>query len=374
MNALPTALALSDQSVGSLAPPDLRPDLTGLTPAALAALMPTEGQPSLVRGKALWRWLRTLSALPTALPATLPEAGKDALATLASKVRLPDVTITDRIASRDGTLKWRLSCRGLPVETVLIPTPTRATVCVSSQSGCTRYCDFCATATMGFLGALTAGEIVAQVLIARQASPVPVTNVVFMGMGEPLDNLDAVLTAIDVLEHGLNLSPRHVTVSTSGVLPKLERLWSESRAAVALSLHATTQPLRDRLMPRVRRWSLDDLVAFMRQASAAEPSSKSGGRHFFIEYTLIDGVNDHDADADRLVALLDGVRARVNLIPYNPSTVTIYRRPAPERVRAFQRRILDQGLICLVRETRGDDTAAACGQLATRPDVVSSMA
>ena len=341
MNALPTALALSDQSVGSLAPPDLRPDLTGLTPAALAALMPTEGQPSLVRGKALWRWLRTLSALPTALPATLPEAGKDALATLASKVRLPDVTITDRIASRDGTLKWRLSCRGLAVETVLIPTPTRATVCVSSQSGCTRYCDFCATATMGFLGALTAGEIVAQVLIARQASPVPVTNVVFMGMGEPLDNLDAVLTAIDVLEHGLNLSPRHVTVSTSGVLPKLERLWSESRAAVALSLHATTQPLRDRLMPRVRRWSLDDLVAFMRQASAAEPSPKSGGRHFFIEYTLIDGVNDHDADADRLVALLDGVRARVNLIPYNPSTVTIYRRPAPERVRAFQRRILD---------------------------------
>jgi len=346
--------------------PDLSPlpDLTGLTPAALARLMPTSDTPSLARGKAVWRWLRGLDGLPTALPTTLPDAGKAALATLATRVRMPEVTITERIASRDGTLKWRLSCRGLPVETVLIPTATRATVCVSSQSGCTRYCDFCATATMGFLGALTAGEIVAQVLIARQASPVPVTNVVFMGMGEPLDNLDEVLTAIEVMDHGLNLSPRHVTVSTSGVLPKLERLWAESRASVALSLHATTQALRDRLMPRVRRWPLDDLVAFMRRASAAEPAS--GGRHFFVEVTLIDGVNDSDADADRLVALLDGVHARVNLIPYNPSSVTTYRRPSRERVRAFQHRVIDKGLICLVRETRGDDTAAACGQLAVR--------
>lgn len=340
--------------------------LTGLGPRALAELMPKNDRPSLTRGRAVWAWLREVG-LPEAWPERLPEVGKDALAALREQVRLPEARVEAEVASRDGTTKWRLSCRGAPIETVLIPNTTRATVCVSSQSGCTRYCDFCATARMPFGGQLTSGDIVAQVLLAhahaKVHAKVPLTNVVLMGMGEPLDNLEAVLGAIEVLDEGLGIAPRHVTVSTSGVLPKMQALWSASRASLALSLHATTQEVRDRLMPRVRRWPIEALVEWMREASAVvEPGKKP--RHFFIEYALLEGVNDSDEDADRLVALLRGVRARVNLIPFNPTPTLPYRRPSPERVRAFQARIMSAGLLCIVRETRGDDAMAACGQLA----------
>jgi 23S rRNA (adenine2503-C2)-methyltransferase len=271
--------------------------------------------------------------------------------------------VEEEVRSRDGTLKWRLRVRGAPVETVLIPTPTRATVCVSSQSGCTRWCDFCATARMPFSGSLGAGEMVAQVLLARRHAEVPLTNVVFMGMGEPLDNLGEVLGAIRVLDQGLGIAPRHATVSTSGVLPRMRQLWAESRASIALSLHATTQELRDRLMPRVRRWPLKALTAFMREASAAREDGRKP-RHFFIEYALMAGVNDAEADAERLVALLEGVRARVNLIPFNPAPALPFQRPSRERIRAFQERVMAGGLLTIVRESRGEDAGAACGQLA----------
>jgi 23S rRNA (adenine2503-C2)-methyltransferase len=285
------------------------------------------------------------------------------MSALKGRVRGPELSVDERVVSRDGTIKWRMSARGLPVETVLIPTDTRATVCVSTQSGCTRYCDFCATARMGFRGQLTAGEIVGQVLIARSASTQPVTNVVMMGMGEPLDNYEEIVQATRVLDEGLQLSPRHVTVSTSGVLPQMQRLWAETRACVALSLHATTQEARDAMMPRVSKWPLAELIGWMREASAAEGPR---GRHFFIEYVLLADHNDTEADAERLVALLSGVRARVNLIPFNPSTALgiPYRRPSPERVRAFQARLVNAGILTITRETRGDDAAAACGQLA----------
>ncbi len=342
-------------------------ELTSLTPYALAALMPrADGRPSLARGKALWRWLGERDPHEPLTLAAVPGVARDALVALAARVTVPDVRVVERHTARDGVIKWRLACRGAPIETVLIPTATRATVCVSSQSGCTRWCDFCATARMPFNGQLGAGEIVQQVLVARHESPVPLTNVVFMGMGEPLDNLEAVLDAIAVLDEGLGIAPRHCTVSTSGVLPKMQALWARSRASLALSLHATTQDLRDRLMPRVRRWPLAALVAWMREASS-ELSPGAKPRHFFIEYTLIDGVNDSDADADRLVALTEGVRARVNLIPFNPSPGLPYHRPTPERVRAFQRRVIAGARLCIVRETRGDDALAACGQLAAAP-------
>ncbi len=339
-------------------------ELLGLTPAELGALMPRDGRPSLTRGKAVWRWLRDAApgdraGWPQAWPEVLPEAGAQALARLREQVSLPTTSIVERRTSRDGTIKWALDCGGRIIETVMIPTDTRATVCVSSQSGCTRWCDFCATARMGFGGQLTAGEIVAQVLLAKAAANVPLTNVVFMGMGEPLDNIDAVLAAIRVLDEGLGISPRHCTVSTSGVLPKMQRLWEESRASVALSLHATTQELRDRLMPRVRKWPLDLLCAWMREASARDHK-----RHFFIEYALLADVNDSAEDALRLVSLLEGVRARVNLIPFNATEGVPHRRPAADRIRAFQERVMAAGLITIVRETRGEDAAAACGQLA----------
>jgi len=331
-----------------------RPALTGLTPAQLAALMPIAGRPSLTRGKAVWRALRSGPF------DRWPALGGAALAQLQAHTTLPDLRIDAHVTSADGTQKWRLAVAGRAIETVMIPLPTRSTVCVSSQSGCTRWCDFCATARMSYAGNLDAGALVAQVLLARMHAPSPVTNVVFMGMGEPLDNLDAVLQAVTVLDQGLGIAPRHTTVSTSGVLPKMERLWRESRAAFALSLHATTQELRDRLMPRVKKWPIADLIAFMRQASAEDRS-----RHFFIEYALLDGVNDHLDDADRLVALLDGVNARVNLIPFNATPGIGFQRPSVERIRAFQARVAAH-VLCITRETRGDDSAAACGQLASQ--------
>lgn len=346
-------------------------EVTGLTPNELGALMPRDGRPSPTRGKALWRWLRDEADAKT-LPASLPELGASAMTSLQSQVVFPDVRIDERHASNDGTIKWRLSCRGRSVETVMIPTATRATVCVSSQSGCTRWCDFCATARMSFGGQLSAGEIVAQVLLARQAAAhakVPLTNVVFMGMGEPLDNIDAVLTAVRVLDEGVGISPKHCTVSTSGVLPRMRDLWQQSRASLALSLHATTQELRDQLMPRVKRWSIDALCDWMREASA-DTTQAGKPRHFFIEYAMLAGINDSAADADRLVQLMSGIRARINLIPFNASAGLPYRRPDPERIRAFQHRVIAGGLLTIVRETRGDDALAACGQLAVRSAAV----
>ena len=337
-------------------------ELSGMTPQALAELMPRDGRPSLTRGKAVWSWLRE-AGLPEVWPQRLPGVGASALEVLRQRVRLPDARVKARVASADGTVKWRLSCRGAPIETVLIPTATRATVCVSSQSGCTRFCDFCATARMPFGGQLTSADIVAQVLLARAHAEVPLTNVVLMGMGEPLDNLPAVLGAIEVLDQGLGIAPRHVTVSTSGVLPRMQDLWGATRASLALSLHATTQELRDRLMPRVKRWPIEALCDWMRAASSVVLPGKKP-RHFFIEYALLAGVNDDEADAERLVGLMRGIRARINLIPFNPTPTLPYRRPSPERIRAFQARVMAAGLICIVRETRGDDAMAACGQLA----------
>ncbi len=336
------------------------PEITALTPQALAQLMPgAKGQPSQAHARAVWRWLRA-GGIPAAWPDHLPEAGHAALVRLQARAVLPRLTVAEQRRSRDGTLKWRLDARGLALETVLIPNPRRSTVCISSQSGCTRFCDFCATARMGFAGQLTAGEMVAQVLLARAHAPqgAPATNVVFMGMGEPMDNLDEVLTAVEVLEHGLSLGPRHVTVSTSGVLPKMETFVERSRACLALSLHATTNALRTTLMPRVAKWPLEALCAFMRDVSKRDPN-----RHFFIEYVLLRDVNDSDEDAQRLVALMDGVRARINLLPFNPVDDAGYQRPDDARVRAFQARVVAGGLLCLTRETRGVDAGAACGQL-----------
>lgn len=328
-----------------------RPSLLGCSRSTLAELLG-----SATRAKAVWTWLRERPLEP--LPDTLAGCGHRALEALRSATRWPSLAVTSTHTSADGTTRWTLDLDGRVVETVLIPTATRATVCVSVQSGCTRYCEFCATARMGYRGAVDAGGIVAQVLLARKHSAEPITNVVMMGMGEPLDNLDHVLGAIMVLDEGLLISPRHVTVSTSGVLPKMERLWRESRASLALSLHATTQALRDELMPKVARYPLSELTAWMRDKTASDP------RHVFIEYTLLAGVNDHDEDADRLAALLTGVRCRINLIPFNASPGIQFRRPSKERVLAFRDRLIGHGYLTLVRETRGDDGRAACGQLA----------
>jgi 23S rRNA (adenine2503-C2)-methyltransferase len=334
--------------------------ITGLTLAEL-----DERLGSRTRALATRQWLCTASPLPPALPARIPGVTPRAWAALRAEAPLPPWTPVGRRQDPDGTTKLALSLAGATVETVLIPGRGRSTVCVSSQSGCTRHCRFCATATLGFARNLSAGEIVLQYLLARAAAPegAPARNVVFMGMGEPMDTLDAVLSAVALLsdEGAPRLALGSITVSTAGVLPGMRRFLRECRAHLALSLNATTDALRERLMPHNRLWPIAALIDALRDDHAA-----GSGRRYFVEYVLWDGVNDGAADAERLAALLHGLPAHVNLIPHNAFADNPYQAPPADRVRAFQARLRAAGVRALVRWPRGSAIAAACGQLALR--------
>jgi 23S rRNA (adenine2503-C2)-methyltransferase len=318
---------------------------------------------SAARARALLRWLHAEPRVPDALPARVAGVAQDAWDAFAPSVAswTPPV-VHARTTSADGTTKYALGFGSTIVETVRIPARGRSTVCVSSQAGCTRHCVFCATQTLGFERQLTADEMIAQFMIARAEAGAagPARNVVFMGMGEPMDNLDEVLRAVRVLTQSPapELRARSITVSTSGVLPGMQRFLRESRASLALSLNATTDETRARLMPHDRLWPIARLLDVLRADATRAPD-----RLTFVEYVLFAGVNDTDADADRLVALLADVPARVNLIPHNPFPGSPLRAPAPERVHAFQARVVGQGRRCMVRGPRGRDIAAACGQL-----------
>jgi 23S rRNA (adenine2503-C2)-methyltransferase len=318
---------------------------------------------SRTRALAARQWLHEARPLPALLPDRIPGVAPGPWAELRATAALPTWTIVNRRRAQDGTVKLALGLSGATVETVLIPGHGRSTVCVSSQAGCTRHCTFCATATLGFSRNLAAGEIVLQYFVARAEEPAgaPLRNVVFMGMGEPMDNLDAVLAAVDRLtdEGAPRLATRHVTVSTAGVLPGLRRFLRESPAEVALSLNATTDELRERLMPHNRTWPIAALLDALR-----EDHARGSGRRYYVEYVLWDGVNDTHADADRLASLLQGLPAHVNVIPHNPFAGNALKPPAAERVLAFQRRVRAGGVRCLVRGPRGSEIAAACGQLA----------
>ncbi len=332
--------------------------LTGLALDELAVRLGSR-----TRALAARRWLFEAGAPATELPARIPRVSEAAWSALRAEVGMPAFAVSARRRAPDGTVKYAVAFSGATVETVLIPGKGRSTVCVSSQAGCTQSCRFCATATLGFVRSLSAGEIVLQYLLARAEAPddAPARNVVFMGMGEPMDNLDAVLRAVRVLtEEGFPaLSPSHVTVSTSGVLPGLKRFLAESKAQLALSLNATTDAQRERLMPQNRSWPIARLLGALR-----EDQERGSGRRYFIEYVLWDGVNDSDGDAERLVGLLSGLRAHVNLIPHNPFEASPLRAPSEARVLAFQDRVHRGGLRCLVRWPRGQEIGAACGQLA----------
>jgi 23S rRNA (adenine2503-C2)-methyltransferase len=221
---------------------------------------------------------------------------------------------------------------------------------------------FCATQTSVFQRSLTADEMVAQFMVARAEADAdaPVRNVVFMGMGEPMDNLDQVLRAVRVLTQAPapQLRAQSVTVSTAGVLPGMRRFLRESQASLARSLNATTDETRARLMPHGRTWPIGELLGLLRTEATRNPR-----RVYFIEYVLFAGVNDSDADADRLVRLLDGVPARINLIPHNPFSGSDLRPPSHARLLAFQARVVAERRLCLVRWPRGREIAAACGQL-----------
>ncbi len=291
-----------------------------------------------------------MTDLPLALRARLTEALPPALTEAACQW-------ADGGATRKWL--WRLG-DGRQVESVLMRYDDRVTVCVSSQAGCAMGCTFCATGQGGFDRHLTTGEIVEQVVEARRAAaPERLSNVVFMGMGEPLANYDRVWAAVERLHGELGLSARHLTLSTVGVVPGIDRLAAEDLpVTLALSLHAANDELRDRLVPLNRRYPLTALAAACRRYVAAT------GRRLSLEWALIDGVNDRAGDAAELAAFARPLRAHVNLIPLNPTPGYAARGTPPDRVEAFRRRLADAGLVVTVRDTRGSDIDAACGQLA----------
>ncbi|MBW2269069.1 MAG: 23S rRNA (adenine(2503)-C(2))-methyltransferase RlmN [Deltaproteobacteria bacterium] len=268
--------------------------------------------------------------------------------------------------SLDGTLKAALRTRdGARLESVLIPEEARNTLCVSTQVGCPLACSFCATGALGFTRNLTAGEIVDQVCRMREVlgGAAEITNLVFMGMGEPLLNLANLTEAIRLLVHpkAFGLAPRRVTVSTVGVVPQIEELLSVAPIHLAVSLHATTDEVRDVLVPINRQFPLDVLLGELRRLEGVNKR-----RPVFFEYTLIDGLNDSLEDARRLAPLLHGIPAKVNLIPMNAHDDSEYRAPSPARIDGFLRAVAASGLRVTLRRSRGPDIQAACGQLALR--------
>jgi 23S rRNA (adenine2503-C2)-methyltransferase len=289
---------------------------------------------------------------------------------LAESFTPPALRPTEVVRAADDTRKLLFSLAGGgAIETVIIPDRHRLTVCISSQAGCAMGCQFCATAQLGLRRNLDAAEIAGQLAAARRAldEGERISNVVFMGMGEPLHNYDAVVAAIEILcaPWGFALSGRRITVSTVGLLPQLERLVRETPASVAVSLTATTDALRNRLLPVNRRYPLAELMATCRALPLAQR------RRITFEYVLLAGVNDAPADAARLVTLLHGIRSKVNLIPFNPFPGAPFAPPSPSVVERFQQRLLEAGLSASVRATRGRDIQAACGQLAaTRQGVL----
>jgi 23S rRNA (adenine2503-C2)-methyltransferase len=331
-------------------------DPAGLLGLSLAELQ--AGLGSRRAALALKRRVHATGALPT--PQEIPDLSRDGRHWLRDR-RLPEWELVAREVSGDGTLKLALRLGDASVETVLIPGRGRTTVCLSSQAGCSRACRFCATARLGFSRALSASEIVLQYVIARSLSREPPRNVVFMGMGEPMDNLDHVLQAIvHLTEPPLpGLAEGHVTVSTSGVVPGMRRFLREGRGNLALSLSATTDAERVPLVPHGKRWPIAAVLDALREGAPLRR-----GRRYFIEYVLLEGVNDRVEDAERLVLLLEGLPARVNLIPHNPFPGSDLRAPTHAAVARFQSIVREGGLRCLLRKPAGADIAAACGQLA----------
>lgn len=270
--------------------------------------------------------------------------------------------------STDGTVKWLMGFGGSnAVETVFIPEPRRGTLCISSQIGCALNCSFCSTGAQGFNRNLTAGEIIGQVWLAAKAlghernGRRRITNVVLMGMGEPLVNLEAVTPALSILRSdlGFGLAAKRVTVSTAGMVPGIDRLRETVDVALAVSLHAPDDDLREQLVPLNKKYPIEELMAACRRYVSGKHK-----RTVTFEYTLIDGVNDHPEHARQLVRLLRRVPSKLNLIPFNPFPGTAYRCSPAERITEFQEIVMAGGLIATVRKTRGDDIDAACGQLA----------
>ncbi len=346
------------------------PDTTNLLdlgPDGLKAFFTELGEAAF-RGTQVMKWVYQQGVTDFAAMSNLGKALRQRLGEVAT-IRLPEV-VFDQSAS-DGTRKWLLRLAdGNCIETVYIPEDNRATLCVSSQVGCILNCAFCSTARQGFNRNLSCGEIIGQVWLAARLlgqfepqAPRRISNIVLMGMGEPLLNLDNVLPALELMmdDNAFGLSKRRVTLSTAGVVPALDQLRQRSPVSLAVSLHATDDALRDRLVPLNRKYPLRELLAACRRYTDDKPRAR-----ITFEYVMLDGVNDSPAHARQLIRLLQGIPSKINLIPFNPFPGSEFRSSPAERVLAFQNLLIKAGFTTLTRKTRGDDIDAACGQLAGR--------
>jgi 23S rRNA (adenine2503-C2)-methyltransferase len=344
---------------------DLKVNLLDYNYQQLRELLASWGEQPF-RAQQLMQWIHQSGQIDFNQMTNLGKALREKLARL-SHVVLPDIVSSQK--SKDGTHKWllKLSC-GNCIETVFIPEATRGTLCISSQVGCALNCSFCSTGKQGFNRNLSTGEIIAQLWVAaRELSTNQgvhdkrVTNVVMMGMGEPLLNFDSVVAAMDIMMHDFayGLSKRRVTLSTSGVLPELERLRTLSPVALAVSLHAPNDALRDVLVPINKKYPLAQLMRLCKSYFKDEPRRK-----VTFEYVMLKGVNDQSEHAAQLIKLLKDVPSKVNLIPFNPFPLTQYERSPQSTIDAFRNQLIRSGINTITRKTRGDDIDAACGQLA----------
>jgi 23S rRNA (adenine2503-C2)-methyltransferase len=343
-------------------------NLLGKSPDELRAFLESLGEPA-YRGAQIYHALYAERRFDFASMTNLPAKLRDRLVREAA-IELPRVV--RKYCSEDGTIRYVLGLepakedRPLPpatIETVFMPEENRQTICISTQAGCAVDCHFCLTATLGLIRNLTAGEIIGQVLMALEENREtlkPQTNVVLMGQGEPLLNFDPVMSALRILldPSGVAISPKHVTLSTSGIVPGIERLALEkARPKLAISLNASSNDQRDEIMPINRKYPLETLLEACRRYPLRP------WEHLTFEYVLLGGFNDSIDDARRVVKLLANLRAKVNLIPWNPGDLP-YAKPDPARIEAFRKILADKDVRAFVRYSRGQDVMAACGQLA----------
>jgi 23S rRNA (adenine2503-C2)-methyltransferase len=356
-----------------VARPDGKIDLIGLTREMLREALAEAGldaRAAKLRAKQIWHWIYNRGVTDFALMTDIAKAQHP---WLADRFVIGRPEVVEAQISSDGTRKWLLrSPDAQDYEMVFIPDADRGTLCVSSQVGCTLNCRFCHTGTMRLVRNLTAGEIVGQVMLARDAlgewpstqDGRMLTNIVMMGMGEPLYNFDAVRDGLKIVMDGdgLALSRRRITLSTSGVVPMIARAGEEINVNLAISLHAVTKEVRDEIVPLNRKYGIDALLQ-----ACADYRQANNARRITFEYVMLRDKNDSDADAHELVRLLRHYRlpAKVNLIPFNPWPGADYDTSTPERIRAFSNIVFDAGISAPIRTPRGRDIDAACGQLKT---------
>lgn len=364
-NKEPSAARNKEPSAARNKEPSVKLDLLGFTQGQIEALLGELGEMP-YRAPQIMKWLHHRFVDDFTQMTDISKLMRIKLHELA-EIREPEVVSAQ--ISVDGTRKWLMKSRsGSCFETVFIPEGARGTLCVSSQVGCVLDCSFCATGKQGFNSNLTAGEIVGQLRVAQRslAKEYPdrrraVTNVVLMGMGEPLLNLENVIPAVEIMmdDLGYGISKRKVTISTAGVVPGIEQLCKTTDASLAISLHAPNDELRNKLVPLNRKYPISQLLAVCRKYA----KNLGEKRTITVEYTLIDHVNDRLEHAQELIELLSDFPCKINLIPFNPFPQSEYKRPGSAAVRAFQDKLIAAGYSAMVRTTRGEDIQAACGQL-----------